>query len=270
MSYYTIGKMAEMANDTMLSLIVRTADDGTEKIFSIRSAGYMLVSQHDIFTIAEDLLSVEAGGTLLEWEISHFNTEAVYRFGNDSAVITTRTGKRVEMVPHITVSTSDTGDASIRFSLAWRGLVGTRFLAGGKDSASRKHSGVWNTKAQNALKNDVKHLLGKLTTLPQKIQDLDGITVKRCDLDAVVENLLIDSKIKGNPILNRDVYNAVKKYTVDNLSAISGITGADIVLTMMEAQERLPVWKLSNEQQRIFERCMAELPYCRIRGAITV
>ncbi len=270
MNYYLVGLMANALKGKKVSLIIKAADDGTEKIFSMRSVGYMSVPQTDIFVFADDILCKQSTGELMCWDTSHFLTEATYQFPGETAVVTTKRGKRAEMTPHVRVSTSDTGDASIEFSLWWKSLLGTEFLAGGKDTASRKHSGKWNASTKAAFEKDVQQLVSKLRLLPQKIEELDLITVSNSDFAAVVENLITDSRMRKESALGKAVCNAINNYSLNAIASYSEVSGADIVLTMMEALERVTsLSNLSELQKRILERCMAELPYCRIRGAVT-
>lgn len=270
MNYYLVGLMANALKGKKVSLIIKTADDGTEKVFSMRSVGYMSVPQTEIYDFAKDLLCVQSTGELMCWDTSHFLTEATYQFPGETAVVTTKRGRRVEMTPHIRVGTSDTGDASIEFSLWWKSLLGTEFLAGGRDTASRKHSGKWNASTKAAFEKDVQQLVSKLQLLPQKIASLDAITVSNGDFCAVIDNLITDSKMRKESALGKAVCSAINNYTLNAIASFSEVSGADIVLTMMEALERVTTLSnLSELQKRILERCMAELPYCRIRGAVT-
>ena len=266
-SYHLVGLLAECMEGMKITLCVREADDGTQKVFALRSGGYMGVDQTEIFSLAEAAFAGE--GVLRRWEMDHFYTEAVYEFPNRSVQLKTKNGKKAVFVPYIKGVTSDTADASISFSVAWKSPSSTTFLASGKNNATRKHSGDW-AKGKDAFKKDLEHLVGKLTTLPDKLVELDAITVPKAEAPAVLEHWLEDSKLSSSTALPKAVATALCNYAVACVDGVpSDPSAAELLLFLFEGKENIPSFKnLSDLQQKILERGLEEVPYCRIRGRI--
>lgn len=266
-SYHLAGLLAQCMEGQKVTLCIREADDGTKKVFAIRSGGYMGVDQTEVFSLAKDAFAGE--GVLRRWNMDHFYTEAIYEFPNRSVKLTTKNGRGRTFVPYIKGGTSDTGDASISFSVAWKSPLSTAFLASGKNSATRKHSGDW-TKGKAMFKKDLEHLVGKLTTLPDKLVELDGITVSKAEAPAVLEHWMEDSKLSKTTALPAAVATALCNYAV---ACVDGLpadpSAAELLLFLFEGKENIPSFKnLSALQQKILERGLEEVPYCRIRGQI--
>lgn len=266
-SYHLVGLLAECMEGRKITLCVREADDGTKKVFDIRSGGYMGVPQTEIFSLAKDAFAGE--GVLRRWSMSHSYTEAVYEFPNRSVELKTKNGRKGLFVPYIKGGTSDTGDASIAFSVAWKSPASTVFLASGKNSATRKHSGDWS-KGKEVFKKDLEHLVEKLTTLPDKLVELDGITVSKAEAPAVLEHWMEDSKLSETTALPAAVSKALCNYAIACTEGLpADPSAAELLLFLFEGRENIPSFKnLSDLQQKVLERRLEEVPYCRIRGQI--
>lgn len=266
-SYHLAGLLAQCIEEQKVTLCVREADDGTKKVFAIRSGGYMGVPQTEVFSLAKDAFAGE--GALHRWSMDHFYTEAVYEFPNRSVQLKTKNGREAVFVPYIKGGTSDTGDASISFSVAWKSPSSSAFLASGKNSATRKHSGDW-TKGKEVFKKDLEHLVGKLTTLPDKLKELDGITVSKVEAPAVLEHWMEDSKLSKTTALPTAVATALCNYAITCVDELpSDPSAAELLLFLFEGRENIPSFQnLSDLQQKILERGLEEVPYCRIRGTI--
>lgn len=266
-SYHLAGLLAQCMEGQKVTFCIREADDGTKKVFAIRSGGYMGVDQTEVFSLAKDAFAGD--GVLRRWSMDHFYTEAVYEFPNRAVELKTKNGRERIFVPYIKGGTSDTGDASIAFSVAWKSPASTAFLASGKNNATRKHSGDW-AKGKEMFKKDLEHLVGKLTTLPDKLVELDGITVPKTEAPAVLEHWLEDSKLSKTTALPAAVATALCNYAV---SCVDGLpadpSAAELLLFLFEGRENIPSFKnLSYQQQKVLERALDEIPYCRIRGQI--
>ena len=166
-------------------------------------------------------------------------------------------------MPYIRYTTSDAGDSSCSFALGWEINGRSVFLASGDHRVFRTHRGEWNQALRDSLYADAIKLKDKFIILADRMKELSTITVLNENIERVVKNLCSDSKISGKAIQEAFMSHVANEF------AGTDATAAEIVLSMIEAQDINPVLcDLSDIQKVALKHKLGEVPYQRIRQKI--
>ena len=261
-SYHLLGLVAEQTEDRYVTLVTRVLPDKAgdiEKVITMRSDGYAYIPQDEALALASAVCS---DGDLVYWDMTNFLTEAVYQFPK-AAVNTTFGRKKGEFMPYIRYTTSDAGDSSCSFALGWEINGRSVFLASGDHRVFRTHRGEWNQALRDSLYADAIKLKDKFIILADRMKELSTITVLNENIERVVKNLCSDSKISGKAIQEAFMSHVANEF------AGTDATAAEIVLSMIEAQDINPVLcDLSDIQKVALKHKLGEVPYQRIRQKI--
>lgn len=261
-SYHLLGLVAEQTEDRYVTLVTRVQPDKAgdiEKVITMRSDGYAYIPQDEALALASDVC---ADGDIVYWDVTNFFTEAVYQFPK-SAVNTTFGRKKGEFMPYIRYTTSDAGDSSCAFELGWEINGRSVFLASGAHRVFRTHRGEWNQPLRDSLYADAIKLKDKFVILADRMKELSTITVLNENIERAVKNLCSDAKITGKAIQEAFIKH------VSNEFAGTDATAAEIVLSMIEAQDVDPVLcDLSDIQKVALKHKLGEVPYQRIRQKV--
>lgn len=261
-SYHLLGLVAEQTENRNVTLVTRVQPDKAgdiEKVITMRSDGYAYIPQDEALALASDVC---ADGDIVYWDVTNFLTEAVYEFPK-AAVNTTFGRKKGEFMPYIRYTTSDAGDSSCAFELGWNINGRSVFLASGAHRVFRTHRGEWSQSMRDSLYMDAVKLKDKFTILADRMNELSTITVLNENIERVVKNLCSDAKITGKAIQEAFMSHVANEF------AGTDATAAEIVITMIEAQNINPVLcDLSDIQKGALQHKLGEIPYQRIRQKI--
>ena len=116
---------------------------------------------------------------------------------------------------------------------------------------------------RDSLYMDAVKLKDKFTILADRMNELSTITVLNENIERVVKNLCSDAKITGKAIQEAFMSHVANEF------AGTDATAAEIVITMIEAQNINPVLcDLSDIQKGALQHKLGEIPYQRIRQKI--
>lgn len=260
-SYHLLGLVSERIADKHVTFVARCCSntDEIEKVITMRSGSYAYIPQDEALALAS---KVCADGDIVYWDVTNFLTEVVYSFPKH-ATATTFGRKKGNFLPYIRYTTSDAGDSSCAFELGWDINGRSVFLASGANRVFRTHRGEWNQAMRDSLYADALKLRDKFVILSDRMNELQTITVLNQNIERVVKHLCSDTKITGKAMQEAFVSHVTDEFVGTDATA------AEIVLSMIEAQDINPVLNdLSDIQKVALKHKLGELPYQRIRQKI--
>lgn len=261
-SYHLLGLVAEqLADKPYVTFVARSCNntDEIEKVITMRSGNYELFPQDETLALATQICS---DGDIAYWDVTNFLTEVVYSFPKH-ATATSFGRKKGNFLPYIRYTNSDSGDSSCAFELGWNINGRSVFLASGANRVFRTHRSEWNQALRDSLYADALKLRDKFVVLADRMAELQTIIVLNQNIDRVVKHLCSDTKITGKAIQEAFVSHVTDEFVGTDATA------AEIVLSMIEAQDTNPVLNdLSDIQKVALKHKLGELPYQRIRQKI--
>lgn len=191
-----------------ITLVCREIN-GVEKCFAILSGKYKPIDQSVIFSLIE---RIEKDGLLgkpecREWFIDHYYTRVYIDFPDKAKELTNHFGKKECYTPGICISTSDTGDCSLKVAGTFR--VGNSLVT--ENEILHKHIGEYDE--DDFIKEVIETVFAEFTILPAKLCDLMMVDIGDTTLDL--------SKAE-NRVLNAEFYKDVLASAFNQL----GITAA--------------------------------------------
>lgn len=252
--------LAEQTEGKEVTLITRSIPGPSadiEKVISLRSGGYAYIPQDEALALASDVCS---DGDIEYWHVDNFLTEAVYAFPQN-AVSLKYGRKKGDFIPYIRYFASDAGKSSCAFELGWNVNACNRiFLASGSRRVLKEHRGVWDATKATELRDDALGLKDKFVILQERMAELEKTTVLNQNIERTVKHLCTDTKLQNKKITAALVEYAVTEFAGTDCSA------AELILTLIEAQNEVPMLKdLSDAQRNKLAHYMGEMVYTRIR-----
>lgn len=163
------------SEDQRATLVVKKEKE-LQKVFAIRSPEYAPIKQESIIQILEGCSSL-GSISCSKWYIDNFFTEIVVNFPDVADDISKTYDLPHKLTPGIRVTTSDTGDCSLRVEGIW--LSASNSVAMAEKEVSRKHIGKVNL--EDVFKEIEESIFAEYTKLPEKLCDLLLINIGDTD-----------------------------------------------------------------------------------------
>lgn len=239
--------------DQKATLVVKKEKE-LQKVFAIRSPEYAPIKQESIIQILEGCSSL-GSINCNKWYIDNFFTEIVVSFPDVASDIAKTYDLPKKLTPGIRVTTSDTGDCSLRVEGIW--LSSSNSVAMAEKEVSRKHIGKVNL--EDVFKEIEESIFAEYTKLPEKLCDLLLINIGDTDpanrvvaygeaIKAVISHCQI---IKA---IGKKRETVLRKLLLEEYDGSYPITAYDVVQKFFSIPERiagLPKSTLANLEKAV-------------------
>lgn len=191
-----------------MTLVCRKME-GVEKCFSILSGKYTPISSKVVFSLIDRLEKEGHLGKAVcrEWSISHFYTRIYFDFPDKACELTDAYGRSNKYIPGMVISTSDTGDCSLKVAGTFR--VNDTLTV--QDEILHKHIGEYDE--NKFVEKVTNEIFAEFGSIPDKLCDLMTIDI-------------VDSSWDLSDAKDQMEYTALYKKLLDSCFNQLGITSA--------------------------------------------
>jgi hypothetical protein len=236
----------------LVSLIIRVSEEGTEKLFAVRSNGYTYVPQSILCEIM-DLFSGKIGKLqCTDFKISHESSRIHLTFPEVGKDIAGVYGLPDDIVPGLTLITSDVGENSITAvgTLSIRGAVIT------PEVFMRQHRGKIDSVD---IKNSIEQrIFSRYSLLPERLCDLLCIEVSS-PFDMIED---IARQIKLEKVIGKRLCGELVKAMQGEFGPGSA-TAYDIAVAFLTLSERLISDDLSEKKRNDIANVVCLAPFVK-------
>ena len=256
------------------TLVVREIN-GLKKVFSVLGEKYRHMPQDILIDIYNELPKDELGDPDCRyWEISHFHSGIRVEFPKKAKELQALYGLPDDFVPGVFLSTSDTGDSSIRVRSVWR----TKNSYSLHGEVARRHSG--NIDIKDLFEDIEEKIFAEYAKLPEALCDLmsQDITDPSWDLTntkdraknkAKLENVLKTAfkQLKITSAIGKKAEMALFEQVLDEFDDSMAYTAYDIAVSIMSTPER--VSGLHSLLQEKLGEAVGRAPYIKYESTKT-
>lgn len=255
-----------------VKLVVRTitTEDGRtdRKVFGVLSEKYQPIS---LELIPKTVKAFEIDGSmgtasLAFWRNSQEFTEAIVEYPDAADEMQTTYGLPETLIPGVRISTSDTGDASVRIQSTYRRKNGRTYVVA--NEVKKNHMG--EISVEKILKEVKETIYAEISTIPGRMADLMGRTIgdglvsteteqkkNRISVERAIRNGIREMKI--GKAIGRTRAKELSDQMIAEINPTEIYTECDIAMTFLGIGDR--VENLPENARKALEKACAGAPF---------